>query len=190
VPHVGEAGHGAGAATHGAGAATHAAGASAQNPAAHGNEGAVPQSVGEGEAGHGAAAEHAHDPAEVLQERIFTGISIVVGLLGIGLGWVVFSRRPLLRLPRLLEEKYKVDEAYNAAVINPIKSGSREVLWKFFDVGVVDGIVNGLGRAMTGLGGVVRYLQPGFVRSYAAIILLGALAVVGYFAVSAYNLLR
>jgi hypothetical protein len=57
-------------------------------------------------------------------------------------------------------------------------------------VGVVDGIVNGLGRAMTGIGGVVRYLQPGFVRSYAAIILLGALVVVGYFAFSAYRLLR
>jgi hypothetical protein len=33
-------------------------------------------------------------------------------------------------------------------------------------------------------------MQPGFVRSYAAIILLGALAVVGYFAYSAYNVLR
>ncbi|HEV2864399.1 MAG TPA: NADH-quinone oxidoreductase subunit L [Pyrinomonadaceae bacterium] len=183
VPEHGE------AAPHGGGAVTHAAGATAQPPAAHGNEGAVPQSVGEGEAGHAPAAEHAHDPAEVMQERIFTGISIAVGLLGIGLGWFVFGRRPLLRMPRLLEEKYKVDELYNAALIDPIKAGAREGLWKFFDVGVVDGIVNGLGRLMTWLGGVVRYLQPGFVRSYAAIILLGALAVVGYFAYSAYSLL-
>jgi NADH-quinone oxidoreductase subunit L len=59
--------------------------------------------------------------------------------------------------------------------------GSREGLWKLFDVGVVDGIVNGLGRAVAELGRVVRYLQFGFVRSYAAIILLGALAIIGYF---------
>jgi len=185
-----------GAATsHGAGAATHAAGATARPPAAHGNEGAVPQSVGEGEAGHGSPAghgaaappgEHAHDPAEVAQERLFTGISIVVGLAGIAVGWVVFRRRPLLDMPRLLENKYYVDEIYDATLIEPIKAGSREGLWRFFDVGVIDGIVNGLGRGTAALGGVLRYMQPGFVRSYAAIILLGALGVVGYFAYNAW----
>ncbi|HJQ32752.1 MAG TPA: NADH-quinone oxidoreductase subunit L [Pyrinomonadaceae bacterium] len=187
------------AAVHGGGAATHAAGATAESPAAHGNEGSVPQSVGEGEAGrgapagHGAApapAEHAHDPAEVSQERLFTGISIVVGLLGIGIGWMVFRKRPLLEMPRLLENKYYVDEVYDATLIEPIKAGSREGLWRFFDVGVIDGIVNGLGRGMAALGGVLRYMQPGFVRSYAAIILLGALAVVGYFAWHAWQLQR
>jgi NADH-quinone oxidoreductase subunit L len=183
-------------AAHGS-AVSHPAGASAESPAAHGNEGALPQSVGEGEAGlgspagHGAAArpaEHAHDPAEVSQERLFTGISIVVGLLGIGLGWMLFSKRPLMEMPRLLENKYYVDEAYDAALINPIKTLSRDGLWRFFDVGVIDGIVNGLGRGTAALGGVLRYLQAGFVRSYAAIILLGALAVLGYFAWNAWQL--
>jgi hypothetical protein len=32
------------------------------------------------------------------------------------------------------------------------------------------------------LGGVARRLQFGFVRGYAAVILVGALAVIGYFA--------
>jgi NADH-quinone oxidoreductase subunit L len=173
------------------GSVARAAGASAESPVAHGNEGSLPQSVGEGEAGHGTAAgpaEHAHDPAEVAQERLFTGISIVIGLLGIGLGWMVFSKRPLMKLPRLLENKYYVDEVYDAALINPIKTASREGLWRFFDVGVIDGIVNGLGRGTAALGGVLRYLQAGFVRSYAAIILLGALAVLGYFAWNAWQL--
>jgi NADH-quinone oxidoreductase subunit L len=84
-------------------------------------------------------------------------------------------------MPRLLENKYYVDEVYNAALINPIKAGSREGLWNIFDKGVIDGIVNGLGRAVRELGRVVRYMQIGFVRSYAAIILVGALAVIGYF---------
>lgn len=156
-------------------------------PAEH--SGALPHSVGEGEAGRVAPAEHAHDPAEVSSERLFTVISVAIGLIGIGIGWFWFKRKPLYEMPRLLEEKYYVDEIYDAAIIRPIKTGSREGLWKFFDVGVVDGIVNGMGRGMTSLGGLLRYMQPGFVRSYAAIILLGALAVVGYFAFNAYQLL-
>ena len=173
-----------GGAAHGAPAAPHGAGESAQPPQAHGNEGAVPHDVGEGSA-HGApAAAHAHDPAEVAQERLFSGISVAVALLGIGLGLWLFLKRPLLRMPRLLEHKYYVDEIYDAAVINPVKVGSREGLWKLFDVGVIDGAVNGMARGMREVGGVVRAVQLGFVRSYAAIILFGALAVVGYFAYS------
>ncbi len=33
-------------------------------------------------------------------------------------------------MPRLLENKYYVDEVYDAAVINPIHVVSREGLWK------------------------------------------------------------
>jgi NADH-quinone oxidoreductase subunit L len=178
-----------GEATGGA-AVSHGAGATAEPPASHGNEGSVPQSVGEGEAGRAPASEHTHDDAEVTSERIFTGISIAVGLIGIGIGWMVFRKRPLLEMPRLLENKYYVDEAYDAAIIEPVKTASREGLWRFFDVGVIDGAVNGLGRGMSMLGGVLRHLQPGFVRSYAAIILLGALAVVGYFAYNAFQFYR
>jgi NADH-quinone oxidoreductase subunit L len=148
-----------------------------------------PDSVGEGARGE-PAHEAAHDPHEVSMERLFTLVSLAIAVLGIGAGWLWFRRRPLFAMPRLLENKYYVDEAYDAAVINPIKAGSREGLWRFFDVGVIDGIVNGLGRALSAAGGVLRYLQPGFVRSYAAIILIGALAVVGFFAYNAYQLLR
>jgi len=106
---------------------------------------------------------------------------VTIAIAGILIGWFAFRWRPLRAMPRLLENKYYVDEVYDAALINPIKAGSREGLWKIFDVGVIDGIVNGLGRAVRELGRVVRYLQVGFVRSYAAIILLGALAVIAYF---------
>jgi NADH-quinone oxidoreductase subunit L len=144
------------------------------------HDGASPLSVGEG-AQHEPAAERAHSAEEVSQERLFTGISVLIALAGIGTGWAMFRKRPLREMPRLLENKYYVDEVYDAALINPIKVGSREGLWKLFDVGVIDGIVNGLGRGITEIGRVVRYLQVGFVRSYAAIILLGALALIGYF---------
>ncbi|HLL16558.1 MAG TPA: NADH-quinone oxidoreductase subunit L [Pyrinomonadaceae bacterium] len=191
---VGEsASHGAPAASESHGAPAPAANESHGSPApsgshapgqSHGNEGALPPSVGEGQRGGvppAAPAEHAHDPAEVRAERIFSGISVAIALVGIGIGWTVFKRNPLREMPRLLENKYYVDEAYNAAIINPIKTGSREGLWKVFDVRVVDGLVNGLARATSGVGDIARRMQAGFVRGYAAIILIGALLVIGYF---------
>ncbi|HEX8922362.1 MAG TPA: hypothetical protein VF766_12880, partial [Pyrinomonadaceae bacterium] len=155
-----------------------------KEPQAH--DGASPLSVGEG-AQHEPSSERAHSPDEVRQERLFTGISVLIAILGIFAGWAMFRKKPLREMPRLLENKYYVDEVYDAALINPIKVGSREGLWKLFDVGVIDGIVNGLGRAVAELGRVVRYLQFGFVRSYAAIILLGALVIIGYFTFVLFN---
>jgi NADH-quinone oxidoreductase subunit L len=93
-------------------------------------------------------------------------------------------------MPRLLENKYYVDEVYDAAIINPIKVGSREGLWKIFDIGVIDGFLHGLGQVVTEAGRLIRHMQAGFVRGYAAIILLGALAVIGFFAYFGMTALR
>ncbi|MGI8836384.1 MAG: NADH-quinone oxidoreductase subunit L [Pyrinomonadaceae bacterium] len=123
----------------------------------------------------------AHSPEEVRAERLLTLVSIAIAALGIALGWIVFRRRPLLAMPKLLENKYYVDEIYNSAVINPINVSSREGLWKIFDVGVIDGFLHAVGDVVTEGGRAVRHLQAGFVRGYAAIILLGALAVIGFF---------
>ena len=151
------------------------------SPAPPAHDGAAPLSVCEG-AQNEPAAERTHSPEEISAERLFTIISVLIALAGIGAGWFWFQKRPLQKMPRLIEEKYYVDEIYDAAIINPIHAGSREGLWKLFDVAVIDGIVNGLGRGVTQIGALVRYLQIGFVRSYAAIILLGALVVIGFFA--------
>jgi NADH-quinone oxidoreductase subunit L len=114
----------------------------------------------------------------------------MLALMGIGIGWFMFEKQPLRHMLRLLENKYYVDEVYDAAVINPIHVVSREGLWKILDIGVIDGLVNGLGRLVVDAGVIVRHLQSGFVRAYAAIILLGALLVIGYFAYSGIPLLR
>jgi NADH-quinone oxidoreductase subunit L len=120
--------------------------------------------------------------SEVNEERLLTVVSVVIALLGIGLGWVLFRRRPLLEMPRILENKYYVDEIYDAALIHPIETVSREGLWKIVDVGVIDGLLQSIGEAVTELGRLGRWLQAGFVRGYAAIILTGALILIGLFA--------
>jgi NADH-quinone oxidoreductase subunit L len=129
-----------------------------------------------------AVAEHEHSPEEISAERLLTLVSMGIALLGIAIGWLVFRKRPLLQMPRLLENKYYVDEVYNGAIINPITVGAREGLWRLFDVGVIDGFLHAIGDVVTETGSLVRRLQAGFVRGYAAIILLGALAVIGFFA--------
>lgn len=135
-------------------------------------------------------SEPVHSPEEISQERLFMFISVIIALTGIGIGWVMFQSQPLRRMPRLLESKYYVDEIYDTAIVKPILVASREGLWKVFDLGVIDGIVNGLGRLVTRTGGVIRYLQIGFVRGYAAIILAGALIIIGYFAYNGVHVLR
>jgi NADH-quinone oxidoreductase subunit L len=134
--------------------------------------------------------EAVHSPAEISQERLFTLISIMIAVTGIGIGWVMFQKQPLRRMPRLLENKYYVDEIYDATVIRPILVTSREGLWKLFDMGVIDGIIHMLGRTVVKIGRTIRYMQFGFVRGYAAIILAGALIIIGYFAYSGAHALR
>jgi len=114
-------------------------------------------------------------------ERALTVVSIVVALAGIGIGWVWFKRKPLWEPPRLLEEKYYVDELYDVTIVQPIKQGSTSVLWKIIDVHIIDGAVNGAGHLASMVGGGLRYLQSGLARSYVAVLVLGALLIIGYF---------
>jgi NADH-quinone oxidoreductase subunit L len=143
-----------------------------------------------GEEPNAASGGETPSPQEISQERLLALVSVLIALTGIGIGWVMFQSQPLREMPRLLENKYYVDEVYDATIINPIRDLSREGLWRIFDLGVIDGIVNGLGRLVTNLGAVMRYVQIGFVRSYAVIILAGALIVIGYFAYNGAQVLR
>src|SRR5215208_374519 len=127
-------------------------------------------------------AHATHSSEEITAERALAGLSVLVGLLGIGAGWYVFQKRPLLQMPRLLENKYYVDEVYDAGLIRPIEAVSREGFWKIIDIGVIDGILHSIGEVVTEAGRVARHLQAGFVRGYAAIILAGALILIGLFA--------
>ena len=122
-----------------------------------------------------------HNAGELSTERLLAVLSLGLAIVGIGIGFAVFMPNPLKRLPQILVDKWRIDELYNGYVVDPITNLSREGLWKGFDVGFIDGIVNGIGHFVSEMGNVVRSLQVGFVRSYAAIILFGALAVLGYF---------
>ena len=134
--------------------------------------------------------EHAaHSPEEISEERWLALLSVVLALAGIGIGIAMFGKTPLRQMPKILEEKWRVDEVYNGYIVDPLTKLSRNGLWKGFDVGFIDGIVNGIGHSVAALGSVARSVQVGFIRSYAAFILLGAVVVVGYFIYYGFKLI-
>ena len=157
----------------------HAAPAAAAKPA---DEHAKPEPAKTGSAAESPAADHeAHSPEVIAKERWLALLSTVLAFVGIGIGFALFKGNPLRAMPKILEQKWRLDELYNGYIVDPLTNLSRNGLWKGFDVGFIDGIVNGIGHFVMEFGGVVRQLQVGFVRSYAAIILLGAMVVLGYF---------
>ena len=57
-------------------------------------------------------------------------------------------------------------------------------------MGVIDGFLHTIGDVVLDGGRAIRHMQGGFVRAYAAIILLGALAVIGFFAYYGVHAMR
>lgn len=118
---------------------------------------------------------------------LYVGISVAAGVGGIFLAWLFYMAKP--ELPealtkvfagpyRLIYNKYFVDEAYDSLIVHPLMDGSRTVLWKGLDLGVIDGMVNGTGKLARSIGGMFRMMQSGYIRRYAAWVVVGSIVVV------------
>ncbi len=81
-------------------------------------------------------------------------------------------------LPRVIYNKYFVDEAYNYWFVHLGKQFS-DWLWKSFDLHGVDGIVNGVGDSVRETGSALKVWQNGYVRSYAFSIVGGIVIILG-----------
>jgi NADH-quinone oxidoreductase subunit L len=81
---------------------------------------------------------------------------------------------------RLLFNKYYVDELYDFFIIRPFTAASRW-LAQVFDPGVIDGLVNGVGKGTRGLSLMWREVQTGNVQHYLVGFLLGTLALLAYY---------
>jgi NADH-quinone oxidoreductase subunit L len=136
----------------------------------------------------GEAAEEGH--ASVALELGLMAVSSLIAFLGIGLAtflWLKNKQIPerlatqYAGVHRLLLNKYYVDEVYDAAIVQPIKVVSTEGLWRGVDVKVVDGAVNGAGYLVSGVSIMLRLLQNGSVKSYAASTFLGAVMILAYY---------
>jgi NADH-quinone oxidoreductase subunit L len=125
--------------------------------------------------------------AEEGHDFTLVAISVFAGFAGIALAYLMYVVKPAIADSfagvlgggpyKLLYNKYFVDEIYDATVIGPIVDGSRSVLWRGADVGLIDGCANGIGSLARGVGGILRRLQSGNIRSYAAWVLAGCVLV-------------
>jgi NADH-quinone oxidoreductase subunit L len=136
------------------------------------------------------AAEGEHVAADEGLELALMGVSTLVAAAGIGLAFFLFlrNRQASDRLAdrfagahRVLEHKYYVDEFYDAAIVQPIRIVSEEGLWKRVDARVIDGAVNGVADTVGGMAELLRRLQTGSVRAYAASVFVGVVCILGYY---------
>ena len=79
---------------------------------------------------------------------------------------------------KVLLNKYYVDEFYDRFIVQPIIRMSR-FCWRVIDAGIIDGIVNGVGWTARGTGFVASMLQTGTVNTYAFILTVGVLVILG-----------
>ncbi len=125
--------------------------------------------------------------AEPEHENIMlTLIAVGSGLAGIALAYYMYIVNTGLPnkiantfggLYSTIYNKYFVDEAYDSVIVNPLEEGSRVLLWKGIDTGVIDHFVNDVGRSARGFGKILRWAQAGNIRGYAAWVAFGGVLV-------------
>jgi len=123
-------------------------------------------------------------------EAVLMAVSSLIALAGIAIAAYLFLKnraaadrlaRRFAGLHRVLTNKYYVDEIYDATIVQPIRIVSEEGLWKGIDAGVIDRSVNGVGDSVRGSSAVLRLLQTGSVRTYAASLFFGVVLILGYY---------
>jgi len=79
---------------------------------------------------------------------------------------------------KVLNHKWYIDEIYYKGFVDTFYVVSRSGLWKFFDVNIVDGLVNSLALLTEKIASFVRRMQSGIAQSYATLMMFGILIIV------------
>ncbi len=121
------------------------------------------------------------------QERLFSVLSVVMGLIGWFVADLFYRRKPGMA-DRLVERasgvyhvlvnKYWIDQIYNGLIVTPLLFLSRYLLWGAVDRGVITGGGALAAGSMRGLGALVQRVQSGNIRSYAGWLAVGAAALI------------
>ncbi|SDF64067.1 NADH-quinone oxidoreductase subunit L [Lentzea fradiae] len=121
----------------------------------------------------------------VLSHGVVGILTVVLSLVGAGLAFLLFGRRP-----QPVERPERVSFPVRAARADLYGNALNEALFArpgtwltralvYLDLKGVDGVVNGTAALLGGSSGRLRRLQTGFVRSYALSMLLGSIFVLG-----------
>lgn len=113
-------------------------------------------------------------------------LSVILAISGIGLAYALYYKDQEKNKVRKLVEKYPVfynlsynkcyiDEGYALFTRTVVDAGAKIIY--YFDIYVVDGLVNGLAAFTRGTGYGLRYLQTGKLQTYALIFFLAILVI-------------
>jgi NADH-quinone oxidoreductase subunit L len=124
-------------------------------------------------------------------EYMLVGLAILIAVAGIATAWTRLNPATLVPkresppeegVEKVLADKYYVDEIYDDTIVKPVVGVSRQLLWRGIDVGLIDGLgVNGSAYLARFVGFIGSQFQSGRLGTYAWVLTLGVLAVLGAF---------
>jgi NADH-quinone oxidoreductase subunit L len=80
-------------------------------------------------------------------------------------------------LPKLLANKYYIDEIYAAIITKPLDHLSA-FSYTYIEKGLIDGIVNGTGKTLNGVSGTLRKVQNGHIGTYVFGMVIGIILLI------------
>jgi NADH-quinone oxidoreductase subunit L len=120
------------------------------------------------------------EPTERLKPTVVSALALIMVAIGVAIAFIKYSRQEVAAVaPEDVSVFTKIarqdlmQDTFNEAVFMRPGQALTATLVKT-DEAVIDGAVRGVGRMALGSGSLLRGLQNGFVRSYAALILIGA----------------
>jgi NADH-quinone oxidoreductase subunit L len=130
-------------------------------------------------------APHEHgEHSELLPPIVVSGLALTIVLIGISIAVMMYVRRPVAdvapenvsALTKIVRQDLLQDVANEAIFMRPGQVLTKTLI--AVDEKVIDGAVHGVGAMAIGSGSELRKTQTGYVRSYSALILVGAAAIV------------
>ena len=128
--------------------------------------------------------EHAESEDVLLQPMFVSGLALLAVAIGVAIAVRKYQLAEVeTKAPQdvsvftRIARKDLMQDSFNEAVFMRPGQALTSLLVKG-DENVVDGAVRGVGRTALGAGAVLRQTQTGFARSYAALILIGAIVLI------------
>jgi NADH-quinone oxidoreductase subunit L len=131
---------------------------------------------------------HMHEHSHAMEWTLMGG-SVAIAAVGISIAiamYMVFKTWPekftsaFPGLHKVVYNKWYVDELYDFLFVNPCKSFGN-LLWKGFDVVIVDGVVNGTAKLVMAFSAGLKGLQSGYIHNYALGMAVGVVAIIAFY---------
>jgi NADH-quinone oxidoreductase subunit L len=122
------------------------------------------------------------------QEAFVMSASIAVAVGGLLVAFVMYMKKTELPgkiaaafqpVYKLLFNKYWIDELYSRTLVQPVLRASEKFILGIIDARIIEGIVNGVPALIDAFSRKFRQVQTGMLSSYALVMALGALIIVG-----------